>query len=218
MLLDFLFLRSLPLSPLTNSYCKYEDKSMTQKNVKRKFIVPVMFFCLVILFSIGNNVQAHASGMYKYYSIRQVGRNSLLPEHAYYIYSMKGNKVYYKKTHWVCDQYSISMFAYGPMRSAKITKATRFFVGDYQKYYSKTANLGGLSSSKALNIRWLKKAKRTDFINGKEYGRKCVYYKRNNLISTKEWHGYKPVSTCYDFLKIRNGKVQDLALCLQISG
>lgn len=187
------------------------------KNVKRKFLVPVMLFFLVIVIGFGNNVQAHASGMYKYYSIRQVGRNSLLPDHAYYIYSIKGSTVYYKETHWVSTQYSVSLYTYGSMRSAKITKATKFFVGDYQKF-SRTPNLGGLSSNKALNVRWLKKVKRTDFINGKEYGRKCVYYKRNNLISTKEWHGYKPGSTCYDFLKIRNGKVQDLALCLQLSG
>ena len=190
---------------------------MKVKQEVRKVLLAMAILSLTLLFAAGSGMKVKASGNYRYYSIRQVGRNSLVPSHGHYIYSIKNGRVYYKKTRWESDEYSIYLEPYGRMRSAKLTGSTKYFVGDFNQF-SAAARYSSLSSSRALNARWIMRVKKSDLANGKENGRRRVYYRKNRLKSTKTLPGFKPGSTYYDYVRVKNGKAQVVALSLQLSG
>lgn len=162
-------------------------------------------------------VTAYASP-YRYYSDAELGRKGNGRDKTYYIYSIKGNTITYRRSHWVSypEGYG-NIDPYGKLRKAKLTKKTKYYVGNFAKY---AIYVDDNLSEKVdwRHYKWIKRVRRKDLGTKKlhypETQKSAVYYKKK---FHSRYSAYSVTSTTHDYLVVKNGKVKLMAIGLQIS-
>lgn len=155
----------------------------------KKSLKKVLFLLAAIMFVSSLSLNAHASS--RYYSFKQLGvkNRDKLPK--YKIVSVKGNTVKYKKVlRWIETEEGATVVFEKKVRSAKLTKKTRYYVGSLKKYNQESEK----RYSSYTQFKWIKR------VNKKVFKKK-----------SKGWG-------CEDLVFLKNGKVIKIFTNMQVAG